>query len=88
MRPCSTATAPAVRLAAPATPVVDATGAGDAFAGVFLGHWLHGTAPVEAARRAVVAGSLAVTAEGAQGRLAAAAEIEALLDQPALAVAP
>ena len=76
------------RLAAPATPVVDATGAGDAFAGVFLGYWLHGNAPVEAARRAVVAGSLAVTAEGAQGRLAAAAEIEGMLDQPALTVAP
>ena len=80
--------APAVRLPAPVTPVVDATGAGDAFAGVFLGHWLHGASPVEAARRAVVAGSLAVTAEGAQGRLVAAAEIEALLDRSALAVAP
>jgi sugar/nucleoside kinase (ribokinase family) len=79
---------PAVRLAAPATSVVDATGAGDAFAGVFLGHWLHGTGPAEAARRAVVAGSLAVTAEGAQGRLAPAAEIEALLDKPALAAVP
>jgi ribokinase len=76
------------RLAAPTTPVVDATGAGDAFAGVFLGYWLHGSEPVEAARRAVVAGSLAVTAEGAQGRLAAAAEIEGMLDQPALTVAP
>ena len=71
----------AVRLPAPATRVVDATGAGDAFAGVFLGHWLHGASPFEAARRAVVAGSLAVTAEGAQGRLVAAAEIEALLGQ-------
>ena len=79
--------APAVRLPAPITPVVDATGAGDAFAGVFLGHWLHGASPVEAARRAVVAGSLAVTAEGAQGRLVAAAEIEALLDRSALAAA-
>ena len=38
----------AVRLAAPVTPVVDATGAGDAFAGVFLAHWLHGASPVEA----------------------------------------
>jgi sugar/nucleoside kinase (ribokinase family) len=80
--------APAVRLPAPVTAVVDATGAGDAFAGVFLGHWLHGASPVEAARRAVVAGSLAVTAEGAQGRLVAAAEIEALLDQGALEAAP
>jgi len=76
------------RLPAPVAPVVDATGAGDAFAGVFLGCWLHGLAPVEAARRAVVAGSLAVTAEGAQGRLASAAEIEALLDAPTLEAAP
>ena len=76
-----------MRLPAPVTPVVDATGAGDAFAGVFLGHWLHGASPIEAARRAVVAGSLDVTAEGAQGRLVAAAEIEALLDRSALAAA-
>jgi ribokinase len=77
-----------VRLTAPATPVLDATGAGDAFAGVFLGYWLHGAGPVEAARRAVVAGSLAVSADGPQGGLAAATEIEELLDRPALAVAP
>jgi ribokinase len=80
------AAAPA-RLPAPATPVVDATGAGDAFAGVFLACWLHGMSPAEAARRAVTAGALAVTAEGAQGRLATSAEIEALLGAPALAVA-
>ena len=79
---------PASRLMAPATPIVDATGAGDAFAGVFLGYWLHGTTPIEAARRAVVAASLAVTAEGAQGRLVPAAEIEALLHAPTLTITP
>jgi ribokinase len=75
------------RVPAPATAVVDATGAGDAFAGVFLGCWLHGLSPVEAARRAAVAGSLAVTAEGAQGRLAAAGEIETFLGRAGLAAA-
>jgi ribokinase len=78
----------AARVAAPLTPVVDATGAGDAFAGVFLGYWLHGSAPVEAARRAVVAGSLAVTAEGAQARLAPACEIDALVGRPVLTTLP
>lgn len=76
------------RLPAPVAPVVDATGAGDAFAGVFLGCWLHGMSSFEAARRAIVAGSLAVTAEGAQGRLSSASEIEALLDAPSLEAAP
>jgi sugar/nucleoside kinase (ribokinase family) len=67
---------PPIRLHAPAVDVVDATGAGDAFAGVFLACWLNGLDPEEAARRAILAGSLAVTAEGAQGRLATAEEIE------------
>lgn len=68
-------------LRVPALPVdvVDATGAGDAFAGAFLGHWLHGRDVVESARAAAVAGSLAVTAEGAQGRLVGAEEIAATL---------
>lgn len=79
---------PVVRVPAPVAPVLDATGAGDAFAGAFLGYWLHGAGPDEAARRAVVAGSLAVTAEGAQGRLVSAAEIEGLLGRPALTAQP
>lgn len=62
-----------------AVEVVDATGAGDMFAGTFLGVWLHGRAPAEAARYAAVAASLAVTAEGAQGRLTSAREIEGRL---------
>jgi sugar/nucleoside kinase (ribokinase family) len=69
-----------IRLHAPAVRVVDATGAGDAFAGAFLACWLNGLDPEQSARRAIVAGSLAVTAEGAQGRPATAAEIERLLD--------
>lgn len=65
----------------PAMPVevVDATGAGDTFAGVFLGLWLHGRDLAEAARYANVAAALAVTAEGAQARLTSMTEIEALL---------
>ena len=58
-----------------AVDVVDATGAGDAFVGAFLGFRLHGVQPITAARKAAIAGSLAITAEGAQGRLASAEEI-------------
>jgi ribokinase len=64
-----------VAVPAPAVDVVDATGAGDTFAGAFLGVWLHGHDTAEAARYATVAASLAVTAEGAQGRLTSAQEI-------------
>ncbi|MBP1848459.1 ribokinase [Rhizobium petrolearium] len=65
----------------PALPVsrVDATGAGDAFAGIFLSLWLHGRPLVDAARYAAVGASLTTTAEGAQGRPASAQELEALL---------
>jgi sugar/nucleoside kinase (ribokinase family) len=63
------------RIAAPVVDIVDTTGAGDAFAGAFLGFWLHGKTVTEAARFAAVAASLAVTAEGAQGRPVTAAEI-------------
>ena len=58
-----------------AVDVVDATGAGDAFVGAFLGYWLHGAQPIAAARNAAIAGSLAITAEGAQGRPVSADEI-------------
>ncbi|KNY14014.1 carbohydrate kinase [Shinella sp. SUS2] len=65
----------------PALPVsrVDATGAGDAFAGIFLSLWLHGRPLVDAARHAAVGASLTTTAEGAQGHPASAGELEALL---------
>lgn len=66
----------------PALPVerVDATGAGDAFAGAFLSMWLHGASLETAARHAAVAGSLTTTAEGAQGRVSTFAELEAALE--------
>ncbi|EKF59851.1 PfkB domain-containing protein [Agrobacterium albertimagni AOL15] len=65
----------------PALPVsrVDATGAGDAFAGIFLSLWLHGRPLVDAARYAAVGASLTTTAEGAQSRTSTAAELEAFL---------
>ncbi|MBM7043791.1 MULTISPECIES: carbohydrate kinase family protein [Rhizobium] len=65
----------------PALPVtrVDATGAGDAFAGIFLSLWLHDKSLVDAARYAAIGASLTTTAEGAQGRSANAYEIETLL---------
>lgn len=69
-----------VRVPALAVEVVDATGAGDAFAGAFLGFWLHGASVEEAGRSAAVAASLVVTAEGAQGRLVTAAEIRSHLE--------
>lgn len=58
---------------------LDATGAGDAFAGVFLSLWLHGATLSDAARHAAVAGSLATTAFGAQSHTADLAELEGLL---------
>lgn len=47
--------------------VQDSTGAGDVCAGVFLAGWLHGLAPVTAARYATLAASLSTTAAGALG---------------------
>ena len=65
----------------PALPVerVDATGAGDAFAGVFLTFWLHGADLEAAARHGAVAGSLTTTAEGAQGHISNFEELEGAL---------
>jgi sugar/nucleoside kinase (ribokinase family) len=59
--------------------LVDATGAGDAFAGVFLSLWLHGASLEVAARYAAIGASLTTTAEGAQGYRVTAAELEHLL---------
>jgi sugar/nucleoside kinase (ribokinase family) len=52
---------------APEARVVDATGAGDALTGVFLGSWLSQGDPEQALVHAVRGASLAVTALGAQG---------------------
>ena len=71
------------RIEVPALPVklVDATGAGDSFAGAFLAYWMNG-APLEtAARHAAVAGSLTTTAEGAQGLIASHGDLSAALSE-------
>lgn len=49
---------------APAVQHVDGTGAGDAFAAAFCAAWIHGSTPFEAAERAVVVASEAVTRTG------------------------
>jgi ribokinase len=51
---------------APAVPVRDGTGAGDAFAAAFCVAYLDGATPVEAAGRAVLVGARAVTKLGAR----------------------
>jgi ribokinase len=74
----------------PALPVdlVDATGAGDAFAGIFLSFWLNGASLHEAARHAAAGGSLAITAEGAQGRISTYAQLAAALAVELPEIAP
>ena len=59
-----------------AVDVVDTTGAGDAFCGAFAAFLADGMTAVDAAARAVVAGSLAVTRAGAQPSIATLSEIE------------
>jgi len=49
---------------APAVEHVDGTGAGDAFAAAFCAAWIHGATPFEAAERAVIVASEAVTRTG------------------------
>ena len=63
----------------PALPVnrVDATGAGDSFAGIFLSLWLHGASQETAARYAATGASLTTTVEGAQGYIADFATLKA-----------
>jgi sugar/nucleoside kinase (ribokinase family) len=65
---------------AAATPVVDPTGAGDAFGGAYAACRLLGHAPVEAARRAAATAALVIGTEGAEAALA--------LDPPAVAALP
>ncbi|WP_061933776.1 carbohydrate kinase family protein [Aureimonas sp. AU22] len=72
-----------VRAAALPVRVIDATGAGDSFAGVFLAYWLNGASLEAAARFAAAAGSLTTTAEGAQGAVASHEDLLAsLADRP------
>ncbi len=62
---------------APRVDVVDTTGAGDTFVGYLLAALVAGAAPVDALRRAVIAGSLATTRAGATPSIPTAAEVDA-----------
>ena len=70
-------------LASPAfdVPVVDTTGAGDAFHGAFAWGLLQELAPVELLRVANAAAALACTAPGAQGALPDARRLRVLLER-------
>jgi ribokinase len=71
---------------APHVTAVDTTGAGDAFTGAFAAELASGGDPFAAARRGVVAGSLATTRPGAYPGIPHRAEIEktlAEMEQPA-----
>ncbi|GAB2804084.1 PfkB family carbohydrate kinase [Actinoallomurus bryophytorum] len=59
--------------------VVDATGAGDAFAGVLTARLARGASLVDAVRGGAAAASVSLAGQGGTGRVATAAEIEALL---------
>ncbi|MEV4656694.1 sugar kinase [Micromonospora sp. NPDC049301] len=52
------------RAAAPAVPVVDSTGAGDAFAAGLVAAWVDGSSPVAALRHGCELGALSVTVLG------------------------
>ncbi|WP_271898368.1 carbohydrate kinase family protein [Candidatus Phyllobacterium onerii] len=66
--------------------MVDATGAGDSFAGVFLSQWLHGASLVRSAQYAAIAASLTTTAEGAQGLVSTYGELQSALSESNLKV--
>jgi 2-dehydro-3-deoxygluconokinase len=61
---------------------VDATGAGDTFAGAFLARHVAGEGPFEAARYANAAAALSTTGYGAVAPIPSAADIRALLTAP------
>jgi ribokinase len=67
-----------VRAAAPRVEVVDTTAAGDAFVGAWVAAECAGASMEERLRRAVAAGSLAVTRAGAQPSLPPADAVERL----------
>lgn len=62
-----------------APAIVDATGAGDAFAGVLTALLARGTSIEDAVRGGTAAASLSLGGQGGTGRVATAAEIENLL---------
>jgi ribokinase len=63
-------------VAAPSVPVVDTTGAGDAFVGAFATAVAAGLDPVDAARVGCVAGSLAVRGAGTQRSFPSRRDVE------------
>lgn len=71
------------RATAPSIPIVDGTGAGDGFVGAYLAQWLHAENPRCAVRRACIAASLIMTAEGAQERVSSVRDIEELMTEDA-----
>lgn len=65
--------------AVPTSVIVDATGAGDAFAGVLTARLARGFSLVDSVRGGAAAASLSLAGQGGTGRVATAAEIEELL---------
>jgi ribokinase len=68
---------PPILVPAPTVEVVDTTGAGDCFNGVFAAGVLEGLGVEDAARRAVVAAALSVTKPGAREGMPTRQEIDA-----------
>jgi ribokinase len=68
-----------VEMNAPEVQVVDTTGAGDTFCGIFAAEITLGTDPKAAIRRAMIAGSLACTKLGAMDSIPTQANIDAFL---------
>ena len=67
--------------APPPVTVIDTVGAGDCFVAALAVGLLDGLAPDRALRRAVIAGALATTREGAQESMPTAAQVDALMPQ-------
>ncbi|PVB59517.1 PfkB family carbohydrate kinase [Labrenzia sp. 011] len=77
-----------VSLAALPVLSVDATGAGDSFAGTFLAYYLNGATLADAAQYAAASASLTVTAEGAQGRTSSHEDLVEVLKEQKLLPTP
>ncbi|GAA6743531.1 carbohydrate kinase family protein [Thermus antranikianii] len=65
----------------PVEDIVDSTGSGDAYTAAFAHAILSGKSPLEAGRLANLAGALAATAIGAQGRLIRLEDLEVAVGQ-------
>lgn len=70
-----------VDVAAVPVTVVNTVGAGDAFAGGFIGGWVHGLDWVECARRGNVCGAIVVTRHGCAAAMPTAVEVERFLTE-------